>query len=511
MLFLTILFGIQFLGVNGVSYLCTGLHAQINITDKTTLLMNYQLDLTYDATPFGYETMNAFNTQLYTVNNSFSASELSFYSEVTNKEYRCPSDIGNCTLTFIDGGGLLRLAVGVEGVSTDLLILDDVTYFKGTVFWDDGMVLRPDDACITGWEWVSNIPNSTLELEYCCNRWETLPDSSPVDNTCLEYTSDIAFSNDTMTLANLRLIYQHFVGSNMTINGVNFTSGIGIPLEYIQSINYGAFKQCVGTTNNPQSSCYAHLYDPETVQDSEFAFFIDIYDSTEQLIHWHSVAGAFEFRNGILMRNGSDPFTPDKPCTYYNQGPIGILHKDLDDGVSSNSSFCCTKWQNPVGTTTIHPQSTTTKPSSGSCSSYNLTLIIANNTNFDTGVLSTFNTKITVGSASFDITPNSFTTFENRGNYDLFYFYNDFDSYNCRGSTTNLATCSLSETDGKIYQLFFSTSFGPDGFPSFNIQASNGKLVQPDITPSFPCATTVTQYNYPYPPMFLNSNICCNT
>ena len=140
-----------------------------------------------------------------------------------------------------------------------------------------------------------------------------------------------------MTLANLKLLYQHFVGSNMSIQGLNFTTNTGIPLQYIQSINYGAFQQCVGTTDNPQSACAAHLYDPETVKDSEFAFFIDVYDSTQRLLHWHTVAGAFEFRNGILMRNGSDPFSPDKPCSFYQQGPIGILHKDCRF-ISSNHS-----------------------------------------------------------------------------------------------------------------------------------------------------------------------------
>uniref|UniRef100_A0AC34RH50 Uncharacterized protein n=1 Tax=Panagrolaimus sp. JU765 TaxID=591449 RepID=A0AC34RH50_9BILA len=182
-----LLFGIfcfvPFLTIIDASYLCTGLHAQINITEGTNSpLLAYSLDLTYDANPFGFETMNAFNTNLWTVNSSFSASELSFYSEVQNKEFRCPSDLGNCTLTFVDGGGLLRLAVGVEGVFTDILILDDVTYYKGTVYWDDGMVLRPDDACIEGWEWVSTIPNATMFLGYCCNRWTQLPDVTPPDS-----------------------------------------------------------------------------------------------------------------------------------------------------------------------------------------------------------------------------------------------------------------------------------------------------------------------------------------
>ena len=171
----------------------------------------------------------------------------------------------------------------------------------------------------------------------------------------------------------------------------------------------------------------------------------------------------------------------------------------MDDGVSSNSSFCCTKWQNPVSTTTASPTLPTTQSpitGSGSCSSYNLTLIVANNTNFDTGILSTFSAQITVGSGNFFITPTTFTNFENKGNYDLFYFYNTFDSYNCRGSTTNLSPCTMQETDGNAYQLFFSTSFGPDGFPSFNIQAANGKLVQPNVNPSLPCATTVTQCKF---------------
>lgn len=106
---------LPYLMVINASYLCTGLHAQINITEGTnTSLLVYSLDLTYDANPFGFEQMNAFNTNLWAVNSSFSASELSFFSEVQNKEFRCPSDLGNCTLTFVDGGGLLQLSVGVE-------------------------------------------------------------------------------------------------------------------------------------------------------------------------------------------------------------------------------------------------------------------------------------------------------------------------------------------------------------------------------------------------------------
>ena len=137
------------------SYLCTGLAAQINITHVTssTTLLHYEADLQYSVAAPGFERLDIFYTKLFSINSSFSASELQFYSEVENKPFHCPSDLGNCSLVFPDGGGLLELIVTVEGKKTQLMIIDDATYFKGNVFWSDGMVLRPDDACIIGEEW----------------------------------------------------------------------------------------------------------------------------------------------------------------------------------------------------------------------------------------------------------------------------------------------------------------------------------------------------------------------
>ena len=62
------------------------------------------------------------------------------------------------------------------------------------------------------------------------------------------------------------------------------------------------------------------LFDADNVKDSEFAFFVEL-RGTSTTLTWNGIAGAFEFRNGILMRNGSDPFTPLNNCVEYPFNP----------------------------------------------------------------------------------------------------------------------------------------------------------------------------------------------
>jgi hypothetical protein len=343
--------GFLFKDSEASSFLCTGLSTQINIThvNSSTTLLHYQAELQYSIAQPGWEKSDIFYTKLYTYNSSFAGSLLEFYSDGDAKFFPCPSDVGNCSIIFPDGGGYLQLVVDFEGKQDKIILFGDIVYFKGTVFWADGMVLRPDDKCITGQEWASNMPDTKMYLEYCCNRWEELPAAPPTNNTCLEFTSTVEFHNQTTSLAQLNFLYEHFVNQRMNIKGVNFTSILSNPnMTYQHAINYGPFSPCSGTLASPQSNCSVRLIDHESFKDAEFAFFVQVMDSNKpRELSWNAIAGAFEFRNGTLMRNGSDPFTPEKNCIEYPFNQNAVL-KGFDPNVSSTGKFCCTKWQNPV-------------------------------------------------------------------------------------------------------------------------------------------------------------------
>uniref|UniRef100_A0AC34GIH6 Uncharacterized protein n=1 Tax=Panagrolaimus sp. ES5 TaxID=591445 RepID=A0AC34GIH6_9BILA len=50
--------------------------------------------------------------------------------------------------------------------------------------------------------------------------------------------------------------------------------------------------------------------------DAVYAFYADVTGYTAGT--WHAIAGAVEYRYGQLMRNGSDPFTPQNSCFKYS-------------------------------------------------------------------------------------------------------------------------------------------------------------------------------------------------
>uniref|UniRef100_A0A914Y710 Uncharacterized protein n=1 Tax=Panagrolaimus superbus TaxID=310955 RepID=A0A914Y710_9BILA len=309
-------------------------------------------------------------------------------------------------------------------------------------------------------------PNYNTNGQYCCNRWETLPDPPPADNTCEEFTSTIEYYNSSMSLANLTFQYYFDTGKNITIIGKNFTSPLPF-LQFAHNVNY-AFQVCQGTLQNPIVACVA----PMEFGDAVYAFYADVTGYTDAT--WHAISGAVEYRYGQLMRNGSDPFTPQNSCSQYSFDSSVGGSRAFDKTVKSRSNFCCTKWQNPVASTTT---TTTKKPSGGTA--YAISLQVSNSTNFNANIMATLNATLQVSSNNYIFTVTSYTSFM-KSNYHVYIFANQFLTEDCIGTTKKV--CTLKQTDGQSYPWFLSTSFAPDGFRLFTTTAKNGALIIPELS-----------------------------
>jgi hypothetical protein len=482
------------------SYMCTGIHTWFNATygNSTQTLLHYETDLLYSGTPAGYETLNIINPSVYSYNSSYNVFGLQQESYGQDEIFSCrnTTSLYNCTLIFADGDGSFDIWISL-GSAYDYLPTVDVGYFRGAVFWEIGLVLTPDDSCINFFDFDGKFPGYNTFGEYCCNRWEQLPEAPPADNTCVEFLSNVEYYNQSMSLANLTMLYYITPGVQITIMGVNFTTSLPYSLQYDHSVNY-AFQDCQGTTDSPASSCVAQI----DFNDAVYAFYADVTGAGSGT--WHAIAGAVEYRFGQLMRNGSDPFTPQNNCFQYSFDASVGGSKAFDKAVLSRSNFCCTKWKNPVASTTpsIPPPLTTTKPSG---KIYHVSLQIANTTNFNQNTLATLNATLQVSASKYIFTVTSYHSFM-KSNYHVYIFANQFQTEDCIGSGKKV--CHLSQTNGQSYPWFLSTSFAPDGFQLFTTSAQNEALTIPELSSNEKCYFVVNPYNYAYPPMYVQASIC---
>uniref|UniRef100_A0AC35GD28 CUB-like domain-containing protein n=1 Tax=Panagrolaimus sp. PS1159 TaxID=55785 RepID=A0AC35GD28_9BILA len=477
--------------------MCTGIHTFFNTTygNSSQTLLHFETDILYSGTPAGYETLTLANQRYFSYNSSYTVYGIQQESYPQQEDFNCANATGNCKLIFADGNGDFNLGVKI-GPKEDFLMMVDVAYFRGTVFWEIGLVLTPDNGCVETIDIDFNFPpNYNTNGQYCCNRWETLPDPPPADNTCQEFTSTIEYYNSSMSLANLTFQYYFDTGKNITVIGKNFTSPLPF-LTYDHNINY-AFQDCQGTLQNPVAACVA----PMEFGDAVYAFYADITGYTAAT--WHGISGAVEYRYGQLMRNASDPFTPQNSCFQYSFDASIGGSKAFDKTVKSRSNFCCTKWKNPVPSTTPSP-TTTKKPSGGT--KYAVSLQVANSTNFNADTLATLNATLQVTSTHYAFDVTSYTSFV-KSNYHVYIFANEFLTEDCIGSSKK--NCNLKQTDGQSYPWFLSTSFAPDGFRLFSTTAKNGALIIPELSPSNErCYFVVNPYNYAYPALYVQASIC---
>uniref|UniRef100_A0AC34FSJ0 Uncharacterized protein n=1 Tax=Panagrolaimus sp. ES5 TaxID=591445 RepID=A0AC34FSJ0_9BILA len=449
------------------SYMCTGLHTFFNTTygNSTQTLLHYETDILYSGTPAGYETLTLKNSKLFAFNSSYGVYGIQQESYGQQEVFNCANATGNCKLIFADGNGLFNLGVRL-GNKEDYLMMADVAYFRGTIFWEIGLVLTPDDGCV-----------ETIDID-----------------TCEEFTSTIEYYNSSMSLANLTFQYYFDTGKNITVMGKNFTSPLP-SLQYQHNVNY-AFQICQGTLQNPASACVA----PMEFGDAVYAFYADVTGYTAGT--WHAIAGAVEYRYGQLMRNGSDPFTPQNSCFQYTFDSSHGGSKAFEKSVKSRSNFCCTKWQKPVASTSA-PVTTTKKPSG---MKYAISLQVANSTNFNANTLATLNATLQVTSSNYVLSVTSYNSFM-QSNYHVYIFANQFLTEDCIG--TSKKVCTLKQTDGQSYPWFLSTSFAPDGFRLFTTTAKNGALIIPELSSTNEkCYYVVNPYNYAYPPLYVQASIC---
>ena len=131
------------------SYMCTGIHTWFNATygNTTQTLLHYETDILYAGTPAGYETLTLANSRLFKFNASYNAYGIQQESYPQQEVFTCSDLTGNCSLVFADGNGLFNLGVKL-GDNEDWLMMADVAYFRGTVFWEIGLVLTPDNGCV---------------------------------------------------------------------------------------------------------------------------------------------------------------------------------------------------------------------------------------------------------------------------------------------------------------------------------------------------------------------------
>ena len=165
---------------------------------------------------------------------------------------------------------------------------------------------------------------------------------------CVEFETIAEIKNGAgESLVNFTVIYDiSEVGINMTVS--NLTTVFEDFTYYFGPLNEVGF--CVGTREASDSNCSIEFPDGDFQYDMIFSF-SNSADSGNSI--QGNIVGELARRNGIFVRSGNQVYTNESTC-WIRSGEVAITHQ------TSDSSFCCTAFEDnpPVITTTAISSST---------------------------------------------------------------------------------------------------------------------------------------------------------